>query len=100
MKGVIFIFDSIFNLIFDIVNSFVVFVDGLYYQIFPDGLGYFDNLTFNIYLFSETGWFSEPLYISDVFVLTAGIFIFIFLIRLLWKATKKFINFVFGVFKL
>ena len=54
---------------------------------------------FNIYLFSDTGWFEEPITISYIIALVMFFWLFFFLLRLLWKGTKKFINMVFGVFR-
>lgn len=86
--------DGIANLIGQIVNYFVNMVYDLAF--------YFDaelDYTFNIYLFSDTGWFSPSIPLMDIVVLTTATFIFIFLLRLLWKATKKFITMIFGVFR-
>jgi hypothetical protein len=66
---------------------------------FAGSIPYLDNFSFNIYLFSETGWFTEPMPFEVLIYLISGIFMFIFLIRLLWKGTKKFINMIFGVFR-
>lgn len=55
---------------------------------------------FNIYLFSDTGWFTEPIPIIIILNLIMFFLLFFFLLRLLWKGTKKFINMIFGVFKL
>jgi len=88
---------SIINLINAIVS---VFVDAVYYVFFD----IFDirgvtSYSFNIYLFSDTGWFNEPIPIIDLLAISMGIFTFIFLLRLLYKATKKFITMIFGVFR-
>lgn len=55
---------------------------------------------FNIYLFSDTGWFTEPIPIIIILYLIMFFLLFFFLLRLLWKGTKKFINMIFGVFRL
>jgi|GEM_PF-6859519 len=57
------------------------------------------DTSFNIYLFSDTGWFTQPIPLYDMLQIILVILIFIFLIRLLWKGTKKFINMIFGVFR-
>jgi len=55
---------------------------------------------FNIYIFSDSGWFTEPIPIYYMIIYIIIILLFIFLIRLLWKGTKKFIRLVLGVFRL
>jgi len=54
---------------------------------------------FNIYLFSDTGWFAEPIAIIHIICIVMFFLLFFFLLRLLWKGTKKFINMIFGVFR-
>lgn len=54
---------------------------------------------FNIYLFSDTGWFEQPIPIIYIISLVMFFLLFFFLLRLLWKGTKKFINMIFGVFR-
>jgi hypothetical protein len=60
----------------------------------------FEGYSFNIYLFSDTGWFSPSIPLIELINMIVITTLFIFLLRLLWKATKKFINMIFGVFKL
>jgi len=82
----------------------IQFLSNIIYIVFafilPDEMTYLESVGFNIYLFSDSGWFTEPLPIIMLFQFGIIIFLLIFLIRLLWKGTKKFINMVFGVFKL
>ena len=56
--------------------------------------------SFNIYLFSDSGWFTQPILLVDLLYLVLFILLLVFLVRLIWKATKKFINVVFGVFRI
>jgi len=81
-----------------IIEYFLYLVMNLY-QLLLNEFAYLENITFNIYLFSDTGWFNEPIPLFLLFVLIMSTFMFIFLIRLLWKGTKKFINMIFGVFR-
>lgn len=86
-------FDDIFQLIFQIIGE----ISGYIYYFVSSTFG---DYTFNIYLFSDTGWFNTPIPFAALAMLIFGIFMFIFILRLLWNGTKKFINMVFGVFKL
>ncbi len=87
---------GITQVIFDIIMYFVLMINDLF-----NGLtqGTFNDFGINIYLFSDKGWFSRDLNVLELIVLVMIIFIFIFLLRLLWKGTKKFINMIFGVFR-
>lgn len=92
--------EGITTLIEQIVFFFVNMVDVIFNNVFIDNLGYFSSsYKFNIYLFSDKGWFEPSLTFYELIMLIMGIFIFIFVLRLLWKGTKKFINLVFGVFR-
>ena len=89
---------GLIELFVGIIEYFLTFIQFVW-GYFEDTIPYLDDFSFNIYLFSETGWFTEPMPFVVLMYLISGIFMFIFLIRLLWKATKKFINMVFGVFR-
>ncbi len=91
-------FDGIFELFFEIIYTINEKVIGLLYRLAPF-MDMTENTEFNIYLFSDSGWFSQsiPLWFLIHFIFT--ILVFVFLIRLLWKGTKKFINMIFGVFR-
>ncbi len=86
--------EGIADLIAYIVNYFVSIVYNIMFY-FESYLQY----DFNIYLFSDTGWFSPSIPLTHLFPLIMGITIFVFVLRLLWKATKKFITMIFGVFR-
>lgn len=85
-------FNSIFNLIFQIIEEIVSYIQ------FFVGLT-FGDYSINIYLFSDTGWFNTPIPLGELAVMIFGTFLFIFFLRILWKGTKKFINMIFGVFR-
>jgi hypothetical protein len=90
---------GLIELFISIIEYFLFFIQWIW-SYFAGSIPYLDDFSFNIYLFSETGWFTEPMPFVVLMYLISGIFMFIFLLRLLWKGTKKFINMVFGVFKL
>ncbi len=92
-------FDGLIQLLIEIINQMFNALGILIYNLLPHQFDMLENTEFNIYLFSDTGWFSPSIYLIDIFAITMITLIFIFLIRLLWKATKKFINMVFGVFR-
>jgi len=91
--------DGLINLISQLVTMFSEAI-GSIIQSTP--LAYMDFLSnsFNIYLFSDTGWFTHPIPLIELFTFSIILFILIFIIRLLWKGTKKFIRLVLGVFRL
>jgi hypothetical protein len=89
---------GLIELFINIIEHFLNLVQFVW-SYFAGAIPYLDDFSFNIYLFSETGWFTEPMPFVVLIYLISGIFMFIFLIRLLWKGTKKFINMIFGVFK-
>ena len=74
-------------------------INGIFMTIFPEGFILLSEVGFNIYLFSDTGWFTEPIPLLYLLELVLILLSLIFLLRLLWKGTKKFINMIFGVFK-
>ena len=88
--------ESIADLIVTIIAVFGDIVFSVYNVV---SQGAFDNVGFNIYLFSDTGWFTRPIYIREIVIIICTTFMFVFIIRLLWKGTKKFITMVFGVFR-
>ena len=90
---------GISGLLIQIIGSFAGMIYTVFAFIFPDEMTYLETVRFNIYLFSDSGWFTEPIPILMLFQFGVVIFLLIFLLRLLWKGTKKFINMVFGVFK-
>jgi hypothetical protein len=92
-------FSSISMLLIQIIESFSNMIFTVFAFILPDQMTYLESIGFNIYLFSDSGWFTEPLPIIMLFQFGIIIFLLIFLIRLLYKGTKKFINMVFGVFR-
>jgi len=83
----------------DIISDIIMFFVNMVSDIISPFELYLDGLSFNIYLFSDTGWFSRDIQLFELSLYIMAIFMFIFLLRLLWKATKKFINMVFGVFR-
>jgi hypothetical protein len=85
-------FNGILNLIIQIVEA----ISGPIY-LFLNVI--FGDYSFNIYLFSDTGWFSPSIPLNDLINMILVTSLFIFLMRLLWKGTKKFINMIFGVFR-
>ena len=91
-------FHGIFNLLKDIVGPIVDYTLGLisypFYYFYGDYLGDYD---FNLLLFSETPILSMSL--ESFLYLFFSIFYSMFFIILLYKATKKFINMIFGVFR-
>ncbi len=92
-------FDGLIQLVVEIINEMFNALGILLYNLLPNQLDMLENTEFNIYLFSDTGWFSPSISLIDIFAITMITLMFIFLIRLLWKGTKKFISMVFGVFK-
>lgn len=91
---------NIFTILYDIVYFFVEGIMNIISNINTDF--YFVDIlttTFNIYIFSDTGWFSQPITVYDILLNTLTILLLVFFIKLLWKVTKKFINMVFGVFR-
>lgn len=98
-KGV-FMWSGIIQLFIDFMTplgaSFLEILSG----VMPQGvITFLSDTGFNIYLFSDTGWFTESVPII-ILILTIMFFImFFFLLRLLYKGTKKFINMIFGVFR-
>lgn len=93
MSGLVDLFTQIISSVLDFVVSIIT-------NIFPSLINEtFINTGFNIYLFSDTGWFTNPIMLIDIFGFVVMLLTFIFLIRILWKGTKKFINVVFGVFR-
>lgn len=91
---------GITSLIVEIIQFFSHMIYLVFAFILPDEMTYLESIGFNIYLFSDSGWFTEPIPIVMLFSFVTVIFLLIFLIRLLYKVTKKFIVSVFGVFKL
>lgn len=92
---------GLLNLIIEIVEMFATLVYIVYDTVFSKFALVLNPFpSFNIYLFSDTGWFSQPVSVISVLVLISVIFAFIFVIRLLWNGTKKFIKMIFGVFRL
>lgn len=88
------------DLFTDIIRTVLEFVVAIITNIFPSLINEtFMNNSFNIYLFSDTGWFTEPIMLIDIFGFIVMLLTFIFLIRIIWKGTKKFINMIFGVFR-
>jgi hypothetical protein len=87
-------FYSLFNLIFRVIEEIVSYI-----QFFVGYGAGWDNYSFNIYLFSDTGWFNTPIPLGELAVMIFGTFLFIFILRILWNGTKKFINMIFGVFR-
>jgi hypothetical protein len=85
-------FYSLFDLIFRVIEEIVSYI-----QFFVGST--FGNYSFNIYLFSDTGWFNTPIPLGELAVMIFGTFLFIFILRILWNGTKKFINMIFGVFR-
>ncbi len=86
----------IINFMLEIYNAFV----HLFTSVFPIHIRevlYHNEV--NIYLFSDKGWFNNPIPIIYIIESVMLFLLFFFLLRLLWKATKKFISMIFGVFK-
>ncbi len=94
MSGLVDLFTEIIRTVLDFV---VTIITNIYPSLINDT---FVNTGFNIYLFSDTGWFTNPIMLIDIFGFIVILLTFIFLIRIVWKGTKKFINMIFGVFKL
>ena len=92
-------FYGISNLLIQIIQAFSVMINDIFMTIFPEGVILLSEVGFNIYLFSDTGWFTRPIPLLDLYTFVVILLSLIFLLRLLWKATKKFINMIFGVFK-
>lgn len=95
-------FEGLINLLSEITYAVCQLIAGVVNAgLWPVNLDeYFLGVGFNIYLFSDSGWFTEDIPIMYLLYFILVMIIVIFLIRLLWKGTKKFINMVFGVFKL
>lgn len=94
------IFLRIFEIITDIVTDLVMGIVSVFYNA---NYGYFGEQSdfferpVNISLFSETPIFTTNMADLLLFI-TTTIFV-VFILRLLWKGTKKFINMIFGVFR-
>lgn len=93
-------FSGITSIIIEIIQSISSMIFYVFAMILPDQMTALEPIGFNIYLFSDSGWFTEPIPFMILISLIIVVLMFIFLIRLLWKGTKKFINMIFGVFKL
>lgn len=91
---------GIAGLLVEVIQTLSHIIYIVFAFILPDQMTYMESVGFNIYLFSDSGWFTEPLPIIMLCQFGTVIFFLIFLIRILWKGTKKFIKMVFGVFKL
>jgi hypothetical protein len=88
------------TLFIEIVGFFVEFVVDVFMSVIPMDMTEIFTQDFNIYLFSDSGWFGqEGIPLAHLFSFSLVLFAFIFLLRLLWKGTKKFITMVFGVFR-
>lgn len=88
------------TLFVEIVGFFVDFVSAVFLSVIPMDMAEIFTQNFNIYLFSDSGWFGqEGIQLSSLFSFSLVLFAFIFLLRLLWKGTKKFITMIFGVFR-
>jgi len=93
-------FEGLIQLFIDIMGSLASAFYQIVNGVLPEEAIY--DLTyngFNIYLFSDTGWFTEPIPIVYIIIYVMFFLLFFFLLRLLYKATKKFINMIFGVFR-
>jgi hypothetical protein len=60
----------------------------------------FNEETFNIYLFSENGWFTEPVYVQDVLVWVLTVFVTFFVVKIIYRFFAKLIKKLFGVIRL
>lgn len=94
-------FQGIINLFSEIIQTIINGFFSIYNNAIPAEItNYIGQNTFNIYLFSSEGWFTQPLPLEILFYLILFILLLVFLVRLLWKGTKKFFRLVMGVFKL
>lgn len=94
----IFIFNGIFRLLKSIIFELVHGTVGLFDYVFQ-GMAWelLENYNFNLTLFSDTPIISMNMF--ELLSIVFTIFYSMFFIVLLYKATKKFINMVFGVFR-
>ena len=93
-------FDGLIQLFIDIMQPLVTGTAYILRHVLPEEvIGVLVFNEFNIYLFSDTGWFTEPIPIMYIMFIILFFLIFFFLLRLLWKGTKKLIMMVFGVFR-
>lgn len=93
-------FDGIFNLIKQIVFSFVNGIMDIFNSVLINvDFGSWGSLDepLNISLFSDNVILSST--VGEILTLTVTIIFIVITIRFLIKATKKFINVVFGVFR-
>ncbi len=94
-------FEGIINLFSEIIETIINGFFSIYNNAIPNEItNYIDQNTFNIYLFSEKGMFGQPLPLGILMYLILFILLLVFLVRLLWKGTKKVISLVMGVFRL
>ncbi len=91
--------NGIINLITQIIETFISGFFSIVDYIFNYEADFLIENSFNIYLFSEKGWFTEPINLIVLIKLILFTFLLVFLVRLLWKGTKKFFSLVMGVFK-
>lgn len=92
---------GIINLITQIIETIMNGFVTIFVNIFStnsDILSLTEN-SFNIYLFSEKGFFTEPINLMDLVGLILFTFLLVFLVRLLWKGTKKFFSLIMEVFR-
>jgi hypothetical protein len=92
-------FDGLIQLFINILNALASAFAQVLEAVFPYELLMTFYTPVNIYLFSDTGWFSEPIPLIDIINMVMFFIAFFLLLRLLFKGTKKFINMIFGVFK-
>lgn len=92
--------DGIINLITQIIETIIRGFMIIFANIFSttDVYSLTEN-SFNIYLFSEKGFFTEPINLMVLIAFILFIFLLVFLVRLLWKGTKKFFSLIMEVFR-
>jgi len=93
-------FNGIINLFSEIIETIINGFWLIYNNAIPAEItNYINQTSFNIYLFSEKGWFGNPIPLGILFYFILFMFLLVFLIRLLWKGTKKFFRLIMGVFR-
>lgn len=86
-----------YGIVLSLADNTVILINSIFMNFSSGNLGDLVDIPFNLILFSDTPIVSMNLY--DLLVIFFTIFYSMFFIVLLYKATKKFINMVFGVFK-
>lgn len=85
------------SIVVEVVGSIMRIIDATVGSLFE---GDIRNNYFNIYLFSEIGWFNEPISVFEAVLWVITVFVTFFVIKIVYRFFAKLIKKLFGVIRL